>query len=295
MAIVAHDAGAANHLIAWINTGLLDATRTQISFEGPALSSYQNTNPSFKNLSLENALNDVDLLISGTGWSSDIEHQSRVMAKNHGIKSIAVIDHWVNYPQRFIRNGIEQLPDEIWVVDEYAENIAKKTFPSICVQRQHNDFINHQLNEISYFKKDTHQIKTHLLFVMEPIRKDWGGKEIPGEMQAFEYMLEHSDLLTDKNIHQQKLKIVIKPHPSDPRGKYDHWLKKFQTLDVKVNESDSLAKLIAWSDIVAGCETYAMVVALSSGKKVISVLPPIAPPCCLPHKDIMHLSEMVAP
>jgi hypothetical protein len=290
-AIVAHDAGAANHIIAWLQSGLLDEKTTKLCLEGPALKIYQNIKPEFNNYSLEDALQNSIRLISGTGWSSNLEHQARVHANKLSIKSIAVIDHWVNYSLRFIRGGQQQLPDEIWVVDEYAHAIAKNTFPSISIVQQQNDYLNNQVFEIHQYQDIKNQEETCILFLMEPIRRSWGENPLPGEIQAFNYMLENLDSLLANN-HNNRYKIIIKPHPSDPEKKYQPWVDKYSELSISVNQNDSLAKLIAQADIVAGCETYAMAVALSSGKKVISTLPPYAPECCLPHKEIVHLAEM---
>ena len=50
-----------------------------------------------------------------------------VLPKNKKMKSIAVIDHWVNYAQRFKRNNSE--PQGIWVADEEAAILARQQFP----------------------------------------------------------------------------------------------------------------------------------------------------------------------
>ena len=48
-----------------------------------------------------------------------------------GIPSIAVIDHWVNYPQRFERDGVVVLPNQIWVADADAAGLAHSFFGSV--------------------------------------------------------------------------------------------------------------------------------------------------------------------
>ena len=51
---------------------------------------------------------------------------ARDLAKQKGISTIGVIDHWVNYKERFVLNGVELLSDEIWVTDDEALILAKK-------------------------------------------------------------------------------------------------------------------------------------------------------------------------
>ena len=72
-------------------------------------------------------------LLTGAGWASNLEHDARRLASVARIPSIAVIDHWVNYTQRVEREGVVILPEEIWVSDPYAAEIAKELFKGIAV------------------------------------------------------------------------------------------------------------------------------------------------------------------
>ena len=87
--------------------------------------------------------------------------------------------------------------------------------------------------------------------------------------------------------------IALRPHPSDLPGKYDQWIAAHPEFSVSIDDSPDLACAIARAQCVVGCQTYAMVVALEAGKKVVSSLPPWAPPCCLPHSEILMLAAMV--
>ncbi len=287
-AIVAHDAGAANHIIAWLKTGLLDTTTSNFCLDGPAASICRKNFTDFDNLPLEAALKDVSLLISGTGWASALEHDARALASTQPIKTVAVLDHWTNYRTRFNRQDIEVLPDEVWVVDDYAYDIAQKILPDIKIVLQRNDYIALQKQEIEAFGQ-TVSSTTRVLFLMEPIRQPWNNNPCPGELQALDFFVNRIDDLQLGN----NIKIIIKPHPSDPAGKYEKPVQSHAGHNIEIDYHTSLAELLAWSDVVTGCQTYAMAVALAAGKKVISALPPDAPPCLLPHKDILHLSKLV--
>ena len=50
--------------------------------------------------------------------------------------------------------------------------------------------------------------------------------------------------------------------------------------------------MLAWSDVVVGCETYAMTLALAANKRVVSSLPKNAHSCRLPFKKIERLNQM---
>ncbi len=286
IAIVAHDAGSANHIIAWLQKGLFKSSSVKICFEGPAEVIYRELNSSFFNQMLTGDFFDgIELLISGTGWASPLEHKAREMALNQNIKTIAVIDHWCNYLERFSRNGQQLLPNEIWVVDAYARKQAQQLFPTIPIVLKTNDYIELQKNKIESIHIDNQKQNTFILFVMEPIREEWGNSSLPGEIQAFNFFVNNINKLEIKG----NFTVCIKPHPSDANGKYNELIKIHSSISIKIDESSSLAKLIAGADIVVGCQTYAMVVALAVEKKVISSLPPTAPACLLPHNDIIHL------
>ncbi len=284
-AIVAHDAGAANHIFAWLRSGLINRDQSKLCLDGPALEIYRRSHPGFVNLTLEEVLSDTATVISGTGWASDLEHRARGQAAERNLLSIAVIDHWTNYTERFERQGKQIYPDQIWVSDEYAVTLCRQHFPTIDVVQQPNDLLALQLCELeAYRAAQQHAI----LFLMEPARDNWGHPSLAGEFQAFDFFAEHMELLTGSTDQS----VVIKPHPSDPKGKYDHLLRQYPKLNLSIDTDSSLSALIASASTVVGCQTYAMVLALYSGKKVVSVLPEHAPVCALPQQEIIHLKEL---
>lgn len=291
LAIAAHDAGAANHIIAWLK----DLPNDQVDqidacVAGPALSLWLKTFPNSKIITISDLLSDAKLLISGTGWQSSLEHEARKLAQNLGVKSVAAIDHWTNYSDRFIRNNEEILPDEIWVTDEYAKRLAGNYFPNVQVMQLPNLYLESivaevRLQEASMIKSAS----TRLLYVLEPIRQIWGMGDQLGEFQALDFFIENINLLT----FGEHLSIKLRPHPSDSICKYSQWIESQKNLDISLDNSLTLAEAIAWSDVVVGCQTYAMVVALALGKPVISSIPPWALPCILPQTEIIRLANLV--
>ena len=132
VAVVAHDAGATRLLFSWVNK-----LERQLKFfvEGPAEAILDSMIPNAKKaISLESCLRDSQILISGTGWSSDLEKKARLLARNKGMANIAVLDHWVNYRQRFEFDGEELLPEGLWVSDLEAAKLAEREFPKQCIQ-----------------------------------------------------------------------------------------------------------------------------------------------------------------
>ncbi|MDC0586981.1 hypothetical protein OAP06_04455, partial [Gammaproteobacteria bacterium] len=86
--------------------------------------------------------------------------------------------------------------------------------------------------------------------------------------------------------------IVIRPHPSDKEGKYQELIDNTPGFSIKIDAERKLYESIGSAHWIAGCETYALVIAIHSGKKVFCSLPPWSPQCRLPHKDLIHLKHL---
>lgn len=289
IAVVAHDAGAANHIIAWVK----NAGHEQIiaCVRGPALTLWRRAFPHANiNEELTDTLTKASTLISGTGWDSNLEHDARKMARQLGIKSIAVIDHWTNYRARFVRDEVEVLPDEIWVTDEHAKRLAESTFANLKVVQLPNLYIDDLVKEVRLHERlNVNRAGNNLLYVLEPIRQAWGPDVVAGEFAGLDFFINNLAILGLGD----DLSIRLRPHPSDPIGKYDQWIRAQTSMKISLDESPTLAESVAWSDVVVGCQTYALVVALAAGKQVISSIPPWAPPCVLPQPGIIKLSDLL--
>lgn len=304
LAVVAHDAGAANHIFAWLGD-----ERPALCLAGPAQAMWHTyiqkkrqvptpesgeyidwdaVQSPLPESCLKVALAGAAIVITGTGWESSLEHDARKLAREQGIRSIAVIDHWTNYGDRFVRNGEQVLPDEIWVSDIYAAEIALATFPTVPVVQKVNAYLASLVKEVESLQPPmATQGNDRVLYVLEPIRNMWGQLVEPGEFLALNYFMahrQHASVSLDAQIR-------LRPHPSDPPGKYDAWLTCQANSRVSLDQSANLAEAIAWSNVVVGCQTYAMVLALACGRTVISTIPAWAPPCVLPHEGIKKMAE----
>ncbi|MDP2382626.1 MAG: hypothetical protein Q8N00_07455 [Nitrospirota bacterium] len=287
LAVVAHDAGATNLILGWVKNQSNVTVRTCL--QGPAMALWSATFPNWKNESLSDALDDAAMLLSGTGWASDLEHEARRMARALGIFSIGVIDHWVNYRERFIRNGEEVLPDELFVADEDAQTEAVRCFPNLPVMLLPNRYLEGLVAQINALSPEPNERPgSHILYVLEPIRQPWGNNEEPGEFQALDFFLERVGALGLGHTPE----VRLRSHPSDPPGKYASWLSRSGELNLTIDTSSSLAEAIAWADWVVGCQSFAMVVALHANRRVISTNPPWAPRCALPQRGIQHLRDL---
>jgi hypothetical protein len=278
VALIAHDAGAANHILAWL-TATPDAD-VRAYMAGPAAGLWERDFPERPLVrSIEIAVSEAKSVLTGSGWASDIEHDGRKTARSARMTSVAVIDHWTNYPERFERQGEVILPDQIWVTDKWATRIAQQAFPRLPVVEQDNLYLAAEVARIAALPQGS-----GVLYVGEPARDNWGRSE-PGEFQAFRAFMETRDKLGIAS----GLPVRVRPHPSEDCTKYDVLLGDWP--EAMRCDAPNLASAIADSGWVAGMQSFALTIALAAGRSVVSTLPPWAPPCALPQEGIIHLRD----
>ena len=303
IALVAHDAGAAAHIASWFSSS---TKKLSIYAEGPAEDMFRKVFDGRIEESLSAAVDTSSVVITGTGWSSDLEHQARKLAFSRNIPSVAVLDHWVNYRERFKRNGTSQLPGELWVSDAEAATLASLMFPKIPVKQLPNywlEGLRTKVNSIRCIRKRAFQPSCpakRLIYLLEPIRVLWNdgsvNKSEAGEFQGLRYWLKQLPHLIDHGLVapvDQIEGLLLRPHPSEPFGKYDSLISEYKACwPISTDSSTGLDESLAWADAAFGCETQALVAAMACGLPAFSTVPPWAPPCSLPHKSLNHLSRL---
>jgi hypothetical protein len=277
-AVVAHDAGAANLIIAWLKAW---GWPVRACVQGPARKLWERAFPGEAIWDTPaQAMAGCASLVTGTGWASTLEHDARCEGRSLGLRVAAVIDHWVNYAPRFERGGETVWPDELWVADAWAVEIVRQTLPPLPVRQFENLYLQAQVAQVAPPPGDG-----TLLYVLEPVRNDWG-RGTEGEFQALEYLLAHRDALAPGPVRR----ILLRPHPSDPVGKYARYLDAH--LDIALVCSADMAAALSQADVVAGVESFALTLALASGRAVYSSLPPWAPALRLPQEGIRQIRRL---
>lgn len=305
--LIAYDAGAASHIAAWFSSARIGL---KIYAEGPAKGVFSGAFKQEMEKSLESAITRSSVVVTGTGWASDLEHRARQLACQLSIPSVAVLDHWVNYKERFRRGSQEHLPNTIWVSDDEAFYLAQSIFPALPVVKLPNLWLQGLCNEVKARREcsgNNQQLQSRrparrLLYLLEPIRDPWMHSSVhlpeSGEFLSLRYWLKKlPNLIALGHIApQHELEaLALRLHPSETIHKYDTFIAEVSpTWPISVDRSSTLAEALAWADAVFGCETQALVAATACGLPVYSTLPPSAPPCRLPHASIQHLSRLCA-
>lgn len=291
IAVVANDAGGAEILSSYVRQQHLDCLYV---LEGPARKIFERKLGRVETVPLDKALRRATSVLSGTGWHSNLEFEAIKMARSLGKPSVAFLDHWINYRERFIRSGELCLPDEIWVGDPMAEVMAKKIFPGVLIRRKENPYFGDIVEEYAGIEIPPRTARgVSVLYVCEPLRgialQQFGNERHWGyvEEDALRYFLANVNALGSRVE-----RIVIRPHPSEPVDKYD-WARTEIDLPIEAGGRLTQMEEIAECDVVIGCQSMAMVVGLLAGKRVICCIPPEGKPCALPHREIESLQELV--
>ena len=276
IAAVCHDAGGAEIVSSLLRRQNL---KCKYALFGPALPIFQRKIEGITNQTIADALYDVDLLICGTSSPSTCELDAIALAHSRGIKSLAILDHWINYRERFLLENQLITPDEIWVVDETAKQLASEALPEVNINLIENPYKEDFL-EILAIAKQLHLNNSRggnrktILYVTEPTSEHakrkyddaryWGYTE----QEAVKYFFENI-----KIIAPDVLKVIIRPHPSEVSSKYFFALDT-QGLEVFITKKRELVAEIAEADIIAGCNSMAMVVGTWAKKRVVCCIPP---------------------
>jgi hypothetical protein len=290
-AVICHDAGGAEILSSYVNKYPGDYV---YSLEGPAIKIFEKKVKYLQIQNIESVVKSCDWILCGTSWQSNLEYDAFILGKKNNKKTVAFIDHWVNYSSRFIRNGKKVLPDEIWVGDDSGYKIATEEFSNTFIKQVENPYFLEIKNLISNSGDVTREEKyIKVLFVSEPISEHGelrhGNSRHLGytEKEAFTYFLKNKNFVVS-NIGS----IVIRPHPAEDVSKYNSFVSNGEC-SIKIGGKKKLIDEILESDIVVGCSSMAMVIALMANKSVISIIPEHGDELKLPQKEIVRLHAIV--
>ena len=290
ISIVSHDAGGAELLSSYAmhnkNANFIFA------LSGPAVKIFRRKLGEISICSINEAVTNSNTIFCGTGWGSTFELNGIFEAKRKKKKSVAFLDHWVSYKERFLLDGKAVLPDEIWVSDNHAEKFAYDIFPDIKIRLIKNYFfedIKKAYKKIEIYKAN--QIDgLNVLFVSDNIdaviEKDPHKKLYLNfsDKDIFRHLLKNLDSLNAKIK-----KISIRPHPSEFKAaeKYQQLINNC-IIPCSISGESTLLEEIANNDIIVGGDSMALVVSMICGKKTYSSIPP-GGNFSLPYDEIKRL------
>lgn len=286
IALFAHDAGGADILLELLKASLpVGEFRIFALAESPCYTLIKTKKlehlwceitPEKSDIEAKLTLFAPSIVLYGTGWQNHIEYHFLAYAKAHTIPSIAFLDHWTNYRERFgypEKNWEHNLPSFIAAHDQTSFDKAQSFgLPNVIAIK--NYALATQLKEAQNVLGKIQERDT-LLFLSEPTAKvatrSFGDAYAWGftEKEVFEDILTCKEKFGCKNI-------LIRLHPSDTPECY-------QAIDPNAEFSHStLLEDIARAKVVIGIDTIALYTAYLLGKKVISYIPSNQRECCVP-------------
>ena len=212
-----------------------------------------------------------DFVITGTSAACMTEKKLRKSAKNSGIKSMSILDHWVNYGIRFTKYStaeldlygkekiFEYLPDYIVVMDEYAkEQMANEGISKDIIYpfgNPHFESVKKDFESINSddLKKELIGNKEKLVvWASEPYIEDYGhGMELESLKDVVELIPENWQL-------------VIKPHPREKADKFDMFK------NAKIVRDKNSREVIKAADLVMSMTSMFLIESIIAEKPTLS-------------------------
>lgn len=212
-----------------------------------------------------------DLIFTATSSGLSIEKQITKIAKEPGIKTVALMDFWGNYRLRFSDPGtgnLNYLPDAILAIDRVMkQEMIKNGFESAKI------FITGSpaFDNLGQRKKNPPAGKFIAFFCQPFSELARKGETVD---QGFDEIGVLKDLVEVLGSLGVKLPVKIKLHPKAKiSGKFSGIINQAKKLDVSLENKLSVADLIENSAIVTGMNSVILFKAALAGKKVLSYQP----------------------
>lgn len=244
--------------------------------------SYNSNISHFVDLNKQPSLAEVETVFLGTSHPASSEcYELNCLkeAKQKNIYTISFIDHWVNFKLRFTDTGGETIyPNEIWVVDEKAKQLAiAEGLPSTLLKVTGNPYHRYLKEQWkpawqgkSYLSSlDIKPDAFHVVFAPDPLSLR-NAKEKTGfdEAEALRDLLEVISGFNDEHIW-----LLVKPHPLQPEGILQKEMEKTTWTKVSFLENADTLELINAADLVIGFFSNFLLDAKALSKKVVRYFP----------------------
>jgi len=221
-------------------------------------------------LKRELAVFKPDLVVTCPGpWLLNLDKIAIRMAKESGIKSVGLIDYWMNYAARFSDVRTENLayvPDVICAIDRDCARFLRKA--GIASDRI---FITGNPNLDGRKRIKAFAGKPQIAFFSQPFselrRKD------PGLASGLDEKIVFKDVLDALDAAGVAGDVVIKHHPRTVDAKIFNAIAKGSKRKITVDTKTSSDALIAKCDLVIGMNSMVLFEAALAGKPVLSYQP----------------------
>ena len=220
--------------------------------------------------------------------NNDYEHNIRLVSNQKGLRTLAFVDHWTKYIERFTFDNKTLFPDEIWVINDVAKIAAIEAgLPKNKIFISGNPYYDKirqfvPKNDRAMFLKE-HDIpvdKKIIMFISDDIRNSVPKNENAIDILGYDEYTVLSDLLDSfYEIHRKGLIdfseyiLLIKLHPRGKINKFNSIIKntKYDFLNILVKKDIHPLTINYYSDYILGMYSNMVIESLLMGKKVLRV------------------------
>ena len=278
--VACNDAGGAEQIV-WLLRNLKQKPYALI--DGPASMIFRNSQISFTQVESLDELRGCDLIITGSGWMTDLERKVIKFANQMKITNLTILDHWVNYLERFSVSE-ECYPQILAVTNYQALSIAKEKFASKLIYLL-PDF---QIKHYKELLQETESSSNNILIISEPTNLENSLSSITST--DLEKLYRFANLIkSDKGFGD----IILRLHPSLIS---DESFKQFSLRilpEIKFSIGTDLISDLLKSKIVIGLSSYALYISAKCGIDTYSLFSGLPNHWSNLHPEIRNLSDYV--
>jgi CDP-glycerol glycerophosphotransferase (TagB/SpsB family) len=233
-----------------------------------------------------------DIVLTGTSIGYSLEDVLIDEAQKRNIPSIAILDSWVNYSNRFsdLSTGrkLKFLPAIICVMDDIAKGeMVAEGIPADRIKVTGNPYFDDLREEIGVYlseKKEKLLNKwgissetTVLSFFSQRIDKTFGRSgsdpQYLGYTQ-FDALNVLIEALAEVLKHNKvSALLVVRPHPKEEDAFYKQIAEQANGFPVVLSREEDAREILAVSDIVTGMFSSILMEAYIIGKNILSIQP----------------------
>jgi RimJ/RimL family protein N-acetyltransferase len=254
--VVAHDAGGANQII-WLIKRLNNEILAYLG--GPAVNIFAGSKIPFRITSNHSELKTCDLVITGSSSTQNFEKSAIGYLKQEGIPYLTLLDHWVNYSNRFDSNTT---PLIFATTNMEGLELAKSTFKNSQVFLLPDFQLLTYKNVIRNFKSRN----SFILVLLEPISYSNGG---------FSFTIHTLNKIVDFSIRLYKARnldgVIIRLHPSQQNDENLILQLKSMYPNITISANEDLLDDLLISQIAIGANSYALYLAHKCEVETMSI------------------------
>lgn len=196
-----------------------------------------------------------DYIFTGTSYTSKIELRFIKAAKELRINTFAFVDHYTSFMERFLLDEIKVFPDIVYVIDNYAYELAINSQADATISISPNYYLEYLKNwETSLTKRDfltkynlplDHKI---IVFAPDPL-SNINGKSVYGfdETTVCRDLFEALAL-----INSTKYTLVVKMHPNQNAERLKSVIDAFNNQHVFFATDMHTNTLLYFADMIIG-------------------------------------------